>query len=372
MQRRLRALIEPLDDDSYRLQFHPDLSPLGWHLGHCVFTENHWLRAVLLGDHRLTRPLHDYYTPKLSPKPRRGPRLPAKAHLLEEVSQQQDANVLLLSGMAEALPEHPLLENEYLERFLIQHHCQHYETMLMAINQRALGQQSGSHEARNRLIADPAPAARIRVPGGRFTVGGEPPQAFDNELPVHAVDISAFELADRPTSNARYLHFMEQGGYDDPRFWDDSGRKWLAAHPVSAPDHWRKDRHGAWYCIDENGPRELDPEAPVHGISLHEARAYARFAGGRLPHEYEWEVACRLGLMQDSGHVWEWCDNRFFPYPGFEPFPCEDYTVPWLDGQHFSLRGGSRHTRHDLRRCSFRNFHTEGKRYLFAGMRLAW
>jgi gamma-glutamyl hercynylcysteine S-oxide synthase len=372
VQRRLRALVEPLDDEGYRRQFHPDLSPLGWHLGHCTFVENHWLRNVILGDDRLTRRLHEYYTPELSPKPRRGAQLPDKARLLEEVSRQQDDNMLLLSGMAEALPAHPLLENEYLERFLIQHHCQHYETMLMALNQRILGRPTDGFAPARALVADPAPPARTRVPAGHFTVGGESPQAFDNELPAHGVDLSAFELSTRPVSNAQYLHFMEQGGYADGALWDEAGAAWLAENPVRAPDHWRQDAHGDWYGIDESGPHELDPHAPVQGLSRHEAQACARFAGARLPHEHEWEVACRLGLIQDSGQVWEWCDNTFFPYPGFHAFPYDRYSLPWFDGQHYTLRGGSRHTRHDVRRCSFRNFHTPEKRYVFAGIRLAW
>ncbi|WP_018232276.1 SUMF1/EgtB/PvdO family nonheme iron enzyme [Thioalkalivibrio thiocyanodenitrificans] len=372
VQRRMRALIEPLDDDGYRLQFHPDLSPLGWHLGHCTFIENHWLRTVVLGDDRLTSPLHDYYTPERNPKPRRGPQLPDKARLLEEVSRQQDDNVLLLSGMAEALPAHPLLEDEYLERFLIQHHCQHYETMLMVLNQRMLAGPAGAFRPETHLFSDPAPVAHTHVPGGDFSVGGEPPQALDNELPAHRVQLSAFELSTRPVTNAQYLHFMERGGYRDPALWDAPGSAWLAEHPVRAPDHWRQDKEGAWYGIDENGPHDLDPGAPVHGLSRHEARAYACFAGARLPHEHEWEAACRLGLMQDSGHVWEWCENAFYPYRGFRASPYEAYSLPWFDGQHFTLRGGSRHTRRDVRRCSFRNFHTPDKKYVFAGIRLAW
>ncbi|WP_077278125.1 SUMF1/EgtB/PvdO family nonheme iron enzyme [Thioalkalivibrio denitrificans] len=345
VQRRLRALIEPLDDAGYRQQFHPDLSPLGWHLGHCTHVENRWLREVVMGDDRLTRHVDDYYTPERSPKPRRGPQLPDKADLLAEVSRQQDDNVLLLSGMAEALPDHPLLENEYLERFLIQHHCQHYETMLMVLNQRVLAETPGGFRPETDLFSDPQPPAQTHVPAGRFLVGGEAPQAFDNELPAYRVTVESFEIATRPVTNAGYLHFMDSGGYDDPAWWDDGGRAWLEADTAHAPEHWRQDAEGRWYGIDENGPHDLDPNAPVVGISLHEARACARFFDARLPHEHEWEAACRLGLLEDSGHVWEWCDNAFFPYPGFEAFPYEQYSKPWFDGNHFTLRGGSRHTR---------------------------
>ncbi|ACL73553.1 SUMF1/EgtB/PvdO family nonheme iron enzyme [Thioalkalivibrio sulfidiphilus] len=372
VQHRLRALIAPLDDATCRQQFHGDLSPLGWHLGHCVYVENHWLRAVVLGDDRLTRKLRDYYTPETSPKPRRGPQLPDKQRLLDQVMQQQDDNILLLSGLAEPLPAHPLLEHEYLPLFLIQHHCQHYETMLMVLNQRAIKQHPGDFHPQRRLESDDASLVRLRVPAGDFPVGGEAPKAFDNELPVHTFSQDAFYLGAKPVSNAQYLCFIEAGGYQDPGHWDEAGRAWLSEHPARAPDHWRQDDRGWWYGIDQDGPHDLDPDMPVHGLSHHEARAFARFAGARLPHEHEWEVACRLGLMYDSGHVWEWCANSFFPYPGFKPFPYDEYSLPWFDGQHYTLRGASRHTRRDIRRCSFRNFYTPEKRHVFAGLRLAW
>jgi len=372
VQQRLRALIAPLDDETCRLQFHPDLSPVGWHLGHCTFIENHWLRSVVMGDDRLTGWLRDYYTPETSPKPRRGPQLPPKQRLLAEVVQQQDDNILLLSGMAEPLPAHPLLEHEYLERFLIQHHCQHYETMLMVLNQRALKRHRDDFHPERRLRANDAALVQLRVPAGDFPVGGEAPQAFDNELPVHKVAQQAFYLAQQPVTNAQYLCFMEADGYARDEYWDEAGRVWLAGHGAQAPDHWRRDDRGWWYGIDQDGPRDLDPQTPVYGLSHHEARAFARFAGARLPHEHEWEAACRLGLMEGSGHVWEWCDNPFFPYPGFAPFPYDEYSLPWFDGQHYVLRGGSRHTRRDLRRCSFRNFYTPEKQHVFAGVRLAW
>ncbi|MDQ3796045.1 MAG: DinB family protein, partial [Pseudomonadota bacterium] len=88
VQQRLRALVEDLDDTAYRTQFHPDLSPIGWHLGHCAFIENYWLREIVLGDGRLSQPYAHYYVPASSPKPQRGPALPSKGKLLVEVRRQ--------------------------------------------------------------------------------------------------------------------------------------------------------------------------------------------------------------------------------------------------------------------------------------------
>ncbi|NOR40000.1 MAG: ergothioneine biosynthesis protein EgtB, partial [Gammaproteobacteria bacterium] len=79
------ALIEPLQDDGYRRQYHPDLSPLGWHLGHCTYTECYWLQEVVLGDNRYTAPVASLYTPAMTAKPERGTRLPSLNVLVQWV-----------------------------------------------------------------------------------------------------------------------------------------------------------------------------------------------------------------------------------------------------------------------------------------------
>lgn len=372
IHRRLLALVEPLSDSDYRRQYHPDLSPIGWHLGHCAFVENLWLRERVLGDDRLTRGLHDLYLPERSPKPARGSRLPPKDVLLDRVRRQSEDNMLLLSGTAGRLDPHPLLEEEYLEQFLIQHHAQHYETMLMVLAQRALARHRQEFFPQRQLRPAAPLCVTEPVPGGTHRIGGVRPQAFDNELPAHEVELADFRIARHPVSNAQYLGFMRAGGYTQTRHWSEAGIGWLTASGARHPDHWRQDARGWWYAVGPEGPYELEPEAPVEGLCHFEAQAYARYAGARLPHEFEWEAATRLRRLHTTGHVWEWCDNAFAPYPGFAPFPYAEYSTPWFDGGHFVLRGGSRYTRRELRRPSFRNFYPPDKRHVFAGLRLAF
>jgi len=372
VHRRLQALVEPLDDTDYRAQFHKDLSPLGWHLGHCTFIENYWLRERIQGDDRLTAPLHDYYFPQFSPKPERGAKLPPKEKLLDTVERENDANMLLLSGTDGHLKPSPLLENEYIEHFLIQHHCMHYETMMMALTQRALRRHRGEYLVDRRLESRAPLTTMKHVAGGEYSVGGEAPEAFDNELPPNRITLKSFRIARAPVSNTEYLGFIERGGYDDPALWSEAGWAWRTEHGITGPDHWRQDARGWWYGIGVDGPHDLDPAEPVMGLSHHEASAYARWVGARLPHELEWEIACRLNLLEQTGHVWEWCANTFFPYAGFSAFPYDEYSTPWFDEKHYTLRGGSLYTRRDLRRASFRNFYEPDKRHIFAGLRLAF
>ena len=165
---------------------------------------------------------------------------------------------------------------------------------------------------------------------------------------------------------------MEDGGYDDASLWPEEATTWLDKHAIRAPGHWRPDTAGNWYGIGSRGPYELMDDDVLQGISWYEAQAYARWAGGRLAHEHQWEVACRLQLLQQSGRAWEWCDNSFYPYDGFRPFPADMSSETGFDGSHYTLRGGCLHTRPSLRRASYRNFHTPGSRHIFAGLRLVF
>ena len=372
VHKRLHALLEPLDDESYRTQYHHDLSPLGWHVGHCTFIENYWLRERIQGDDSRTRALHDYYFPQLSPKPERGRKLPAKQKLLSDTARQNDDNILLLSGTDGQLRQDPLLDDEYIERFLVQHHCMHYETMHMVLTQRAIKRHRHQFHPGRQLRARPVIAAMRHYTAADYTVGGEQPVAFDNELPAQRINLEAFQIARNPVSNAEYLGFMEAGGYTQHDLWSEAGWNWLQLAGAHHPDHWRQDDRGWWYGIGLDGPFDLDPNAPLMGINRYEAEAFARWVGARLPHEFEWEVACRSNLLEGTGQVWEWCDNTFFPYEGFRAFPYDGYSQPWFDGKHYVLRGASRYTRTDLRRPSFRNFYEPDKRHIFAGLRLAF
>ncbi len=371
VQTLLLGLVEDLDDYSYRTQFHADLSALGWHLGHCTFVECYWLHEVVRNDGSVTQPLRELYVPPLTPKPERGQRIPAQQDLLEWVRHMQQFNRDCLQQGSVFWGEHALLEDQYLQRFLIQHHSQHYETMLMALSQRAQ-QRAETYRVDTILHSRTPDTDGLEMPGGHYRIGGTRPESFDNELPPQQAELGPFRIARRPVSNAEFLGFMEAGGYQSQALWSTGGWHWRSDEQIQQPDHWRQDDAGNWYGVGVRGPYDLPAEEPVMGLSHHEAEAYARWAGGRLPHEYQWEAACRVGLLEHTGRAWEWCATPFHPYEGFEPFPYDEYSQPWFDDQHYSLRGGSLYTQPTIKRPSFRNFYLADKRHIFAGLRLAF
>ncbi|MHB1950850.1 MAG: SUMF1/EgtB/PvdO family nonheme iron enzyme [Acidiferrobacteraceae bacterium] len=367
VHRRAWGLVTGWDDEQLVTQYHRDLSPMGWHLGHIALVEAYWIGEVT-GGARLPEDLRSFYFPETSPKAARSAGLPPRAELWELCRRFHSETFRHAESLAAS--GHDLLRDGYLWRFLLQHHWQHIEVMQQIRHQRTLSEDIPI--GRLPAVSSRPPRASMRhVPASRARIGTAATGAFDNELKPHEVEVNAFAISSRPVTNAEYLRFMRDGGYETSAFWDAPGWAWQLRHAASAPAHWRISDHGTYHAIGPEGAEALAPDLPVFGLSYHEACAFARYAGCRLPHEIEWECAARRGMLEHTGYAWEWCANTLYAYPGFRPFPYERYSVPWMDGHHFVLRGGSLWTGSPLRRPSFRNFYTPDKRHVFAGLRLA-
>ena len=118
-----------------------------------------------------------------------------------------------------------------------------------------------------------APSSFVAVPAGRFMMGSSEGQ--DDEAPVHAVDVDAFEMAVYPVTRAEYAEFLSATGHTTPR-------EWLS-------------------------PEFAQPDLPVCGVSWDDAVAYCAWRGGiRLPTEAEWERAARGGR---EGDRYPWGDT---------------------------------------------------------------
>jgi EgtB-related family protein len=113
----------------------------------------------------------------------------------------------------------------------------------------------------------------------------------------------------------------------------------------------------------------LEPAEAACHLTLHEAEAWCRWAGRRLPTEAEWE--CAAVSAPDTfrwGDAWEWTASAFAPFPGFRPHPYRDYSAPWFDGRPV-LRGASPFTQPRLRHPRYRNFFPATRSDVPAGFR---
>jgi ergothioneine biosynthesis protein EgtB len=208
--------------------------------------------------------------------------------------------------------------------------------------------------------------------------------------------VPAFELASRLVTNGEYLTFIEDGSYTKPLLWLSEGWATVQHEEWQAPLYWEK-REGRWWAMTLSGLRELNPAEPVCHVSYFEADAFARWAGGRLPTEAEWEVAAQdlpvTGqfvenglyhpaplqtsdqsgkLEQMYGDVWEWTQSSYAPYPGFQASAgaVGEYNGKFMCNQYV-LRGGSCATSLSHIRATYRNFFPSAARWQFMGIRLA-
>jgi iron(II)-dependent oxidoreductase len=167
-------------------------------------------------------------------------------------------------------------------------------------------------------------------------------------------------------TNAAYAEFIVAGGYADDALWSDEGRAWRDEDGATSPMFW-----GEGTVVRFGRDEPLDPDEPVQHVSFHEAEAYARWAGKRLPTEFEWEKAAQAGVLEGVGEVWEWTTSPFEGYPGFSAFPYPEYSEVFFGDESRVLRGGSWATHPGVARVTFRNWDYPIRRQIFAGIRCA-
>jgi iron(II)-dependent oxidoreductase len=239
----------------------------------------------------------------------------------------------------------------YLVGMVVQHELQHAETIAQTL---ALAGLLGT-SALPVIEVDGV----VVVPGGPFTMGSTDAWAYDNERPPHNVELPAFGIDRALVTNVEYAAFIEDGGYAEETLWSEEGWAWREAEAAEARLYWQ----------GEQPSRE-----PVQHVSFHEAEAYARWAGKRLPTEAEWEKAVKTAaheLEHVTAAVWQWTSSAFGGYPGFRAGPYREYSEPFFGGDYRVLRGGSFMTDPLVARPTFRNWDFPQRRQIFSGVRCA-
>lgn len=142
----------------------------------------------------------------------------------------------------------------------------------------------------------------VYIPGGEFMMGsGE----YDYTKPIHKVKVKAFYMGKYEVTNAQYKKFCDEKKIKYPKSPD----------PIRGSDYF-----GADYFLGK-------PDYPVINVSWSYAAEYAKWAGGRLPTEAEWEYAARAGTSTQ----FYWGDkesHEYLNYMGVEGRDKWLYTSP--------------------------------------------
>lgn len=411
---RTLLLVSRVSDEDLHRQHDPLMSPIIWDVGHIAHFEELWLTRNLDGPIEFSE-MPGMYNPFEHPRATRASLpIPSISEMLEKLAEIRE-RVLERLETIDFDNSNPLLAGAYVYHMVLQHEYQHNETILQTL-QLKLGQPYDAPRRRAHAKGGTADgwSGMVAIPAGLYSIGTDDrTEAYDNERPRHEVKLGAFEIDMAPVSNAQYLEFINAGGYTKREVWSDAGWQWLSDSGVTAPKHWVREGD-AWSSrsMDKSGPIESDH--PVCHVCFHEAEAFARWAGKRLPTEQEWEVAAswdpetqrarkfpwgesatsneanidQLGFGTSSigsyadnvsplgcygmiGDVWEWTSSNFIGYTGYESFPYKEYSEEFFGTDYKVLRGGSWATRPGAIRNTFRNWDYPIRRQIFSGFRCA-
>jgi iron(II)-dependent oxidoreductase len=410
-RRRTLALIEPLTDAELERQYSALMSPLVWDLAHIGHFEELWLLRELAGEEASAPGYDDLYDAFAHVRAERAdlPLLgPDRARAFLADVRGRALDVLERADLDSA---EPLLAGGFVFGLVIQHELQHQETMLATLQLR---------EEAYPLPPAPPPGRRLEteeilVEGGPFVLGAEGvPWSYDNERRAHTVDLAPFRIDAAPVTNAAYMAFLADGGYDRADLWSEDGWAWREEAGLGHPEFWRREGEGGWSRRRFGHVEAVPPDEPVQHVCWYEADAFARWAGKRLPTEAEWEKAATWdpagakrrfpwgdaapteaeanlagrhlgpapagaypggadprGAEQLVGDVWEWTASEFRPYPGFATFPYSEYSEVFFGREYRVLRGASWATHPTVARATFRNWDYPIRRQIFCGFRCA-
>jgi ergothioneine biosynthesis protein EgtB len=367
-------IFRPLKTEDYVAQPITETSPPKWSLGHTTWFFETFVLKKFKKDYQLYNedyPLlfNSYYNFE-GDRVSRHKRGDLTRPTVEEIYQYRDfVDQEMIAFMQEDLTEEA---TNFIELGL-QHEQQHQELFWTDLKYTfSLNPLFPKYEGRFPFSSHTYfnnPMKFIKMPEGIYEIGHkENAFCYDNELGAHKVYLHDFQIADRPVTNAEYLEFMNDGGYQNFDHWHDEAWYWLQQEHISSPLYWHK-KEGKWMNYSLTGLQPLNPDQLVTHISYYEAFAFARWKGMRLPTEFEWEAA---SSKFEWGKRWEWTESAYLPYPGYKRAEgaVGEYNGKFMVNQKV-LRGASIYTSPGHSRYTYRNFFHPLARWQFSGIRLA-
>ncbi|KAA6439077.1 ergothioneine biosynthesis protein EgtB [Dyadobacter flavalbus] len=366
------SICEPLETEDYVPQPVPFVSPPKWHLAHSTWFFETFILKNFIPDYQVFDKdfsfLFNSYYNNVGERTLRTDR--------GNVTRPTTANVYAYRQHVDRCM------NELMENLtdtnaisMIQlglHHEQQHQELLVTDIKYILGHNPlfpVYKTGHNLVNAENSETGFLNIKEGVYSIGFEGNGfCFDNELGRHKVYLQEFEISKSLVTNAEYIRFMEDGGYQNFNLWLDEGWSWVNQHAVEAPMYWYK-ISGEWHYYTLAGLQKVNPDAILSHISFYEAAAFAQWKEMRLPTEAEWEIASD---QLQWGQRWEWTNSSYLPYPGFTKAKgaVGEYNGKFMINQ-MVLRGASVATSPEHSRKTYRNFFHAHERWQYTGIRLA-
>ena len=265
----------------------------------------------------------------------------------------------------------------------IEHERIHIETSLVLHRQMPLKDLKEVKEFNICTHSSEAPKNEmINIDGGSVVLGKEKSHnlyGWDNEYGEFREKIEKFKVSKYLVSNAEFMEFVKDGGYEKDEFWDEEGKKFLALSGAKYPIFWVLEE-GVYRYRTLCKLIDMPLDWPVDVNAL-EAEAFCRYKSKKdgvtysLPSEaeyrliYDYALLCDIpdfhesranlnfyhyfsscpvnefgfnGIYDVVGNVWQWSRTPIFGFEGFEVHPAyDDFSTPTFDNRHALILGSS-------------------------------